>query len=85
MDTVKYIHLKHQQKRDAEDKKRQGRESLNNRLQTQTGTGLGNAYAPDMRDALRKVNEFDYQPTEDEIHFRRKFFGQYLDNPPLRK
>ena len=82
MDTVQYIRFKHQQKLNAETKVRQSQDGLNQKLNHQTGAGLGNGYAPDMRDALRRVNEFDYQPTEDEIHFRRKFFGQYLDSPP---
>ena len=73
MNTVQYIRFKQQQKHDAETKMRQTQDALNHKLNHQTGAGLGNGYAPDMRDALRRVNEFDYEPTEDKIRCRREF------------
>ena len=84
MDTAQYIRFKHQQKNDEKQKLQQSLDNKNSRLMKNTGIGLGNGNPPDMRDAMRRVNEFDYQPTEDEIHYRRKYFGQYLDSPPVK-
>ena len=85
MDTVQYIRLKQQQKNDAEQKLQRSQDNRNSRVMKKTGSGLGHGYAPDMRDAMRRVNDFDYQPTEDEIHYRRKFSGQWIDSPPPPK
>ena len=83
MDTVQYIRFKQQQKKDAEQQLQRSQDNKNSRVMKKTGSGLGHGYAPDMRDAMKKVNEFDYQPTEAEIHYRRKFSGQLIDCPPI--
>ena len=82
MDTVQYIRFKHQQKNEEQQKIRQGQDNRNSRVMTNTRIGLGSGNPPDMRDAMRRVNEFDYQPSEDEIHYRRLTSGQWTDKPP---
>jgi hypothetical protein len=66
----------------AELKRQRGnREYYNTRLDKQKPIGLGNGYTTDMRDALKQVQEYDYIPTEDEIHYRRFTTGQFIDTP----
>ena len=85
MDTTEYIRLKHHQKSAEEQKSRRTRDALNRQMDNQPTIGLGHGYAPDMREAMKKVNEFNYQPTEDEIHYRRRTSGQWIDGPPPKK
>ena len=84
MDTVKYISLKQRQRRETKQKIREGQDIRNSRLDNQQTVGLGHGYTPDMSETMRKVNEFDYQSTEAEIHMRRKFSGQWIDKPPSK-
>ena len=85
MDTVKYLHLKQQQRLDAEKKVRRGQDAILSKLDNQPSVGLGHGYAVDMTDAMRQVNNFDYRPTEDEVHYRRLTSGQWIDNPPPKR
>jgi hypothetical protein len=82
MDTVQYIRFKQQQRNDEKQKLQQGQDNRNSRVMKNTGIGLGHGYPPDMKDVIRRVNEFDYQPTEDEIHYRRLTSGSWIDKPP---
>ena len=81
MDTLKYIHFKHQQKNEEKQRLQQSQDNRNSRVMKPTGQGLGHGNPPDMRDAMRKVNEFNYTPTEDEIHYRRLTSGTWIDKP----
>ncbi len=85
MDTVKYLRLKQQQKNDAKQKRLEGQENLERKLFNKPSVGLGHGYAVDMKDAIKQVNEFDYQPTQDEINYRRLTSGQWIDNPPPKQ
>ena len=82
MDTVQYIRFKHKQMNDEKQKLQQSQDNRNNRVMRKTGSGLGHGNPPDMRDAMRRVNEFDYEPSEDEIHYRRLTSGSWIDKPP---
>ena len=59
-------------------------QQFNNRLNNRPQIGLGNDYTVDMKDALKKVQNYDYVPTEDEIHYRRMTTGQFIDIPKRR-
>ena len=81
MNTVRYIAHKHQQKVDVEQKRQRVKDELHRKMNNQPSVGLGHGYTLDMTEAMRKVNEFDYTPSEDEIHYRRLTSGQWIDNP----
>ena len=85
MNTVKYIAHRHQQKVDAEQRQQRVKTELHNKMHNKPSVGLGHGYAVDMTDAMRQVNNFDYRPTEDEIHYRRLTSGQWIDNPPPKR
>lgn len=76
---MEYMRLKHQQKSEEQAKLLRGKEQLYNRISGGAKIGLGNGYTLDMKDALKQVNDFDYTPTEAEIHYRRYTSGQWTD------
>ena len=79
---MEYMRLKHRQKNEQNDKVIEDKKRLYKSLDNNTTVGLGNGYATDMREALKQVNEYDYQMSEDEIHYRRLTSGQWIDATP---
>ena len=78
---MNYIWQKHRERHAERERQKGNKESFNNRLDNKPNIGLGNGYTTDMRQALQKVAEYDYVPTEDEIHYRRFTTGQWVDKP----
>ena len=85
MTPIQYMKFKQQQTNAALKKTQDARDGLNSRLDHKQGIGLGHGYATDMNSALQQVRDFQYTPSQEEIHYRRVTSGQWIDNPPVTK
>ena len=79
---MKYIWQKHKERHAEKERLKDNQTQLQQSMDRKTVVGLGMGYSPDMRDALKKVNDFGYVPTPEEIHYRRFTSGQWIDNSP---
>ena len=76
---MKYIRQKQLEKNAKEKYELDQRLQLYQQKENRPVQGLGFNVNPDMRDAMKQVNSFDYKPTEDEIHYRRYTSGVWTD------
>ena len=76
---MQYIRNQQLQKNAKEEHEKNQRLQLYKKREDRPVQGLGFNVNPDMREAMKQVNNFDYKPTEDEIHMRRYTSGQWID------
>ena len=69
------IEFQHRQEEELKRRKRIKNQFEYDRLTKQTRTRTASSTIPDMRDAYQQVQEFDYQPTQQEIEFRNFVTG----------
>jgi hypothetical protein len=73
-------YIQYQDRLDREHQKRQQEVSAREYAQLERTTTTRHDPFVDMRDALAQVRAKNYQPTQDEIEFRRFTSGGFLDN-----
>jgi len=73
-------YIQYQDKLDREHQQRQQEVSAREYAQLERTTTTRHDPFVDMRDALAQVRAKNYQPTQDEIEFRRFTSGGFLDN-----
>ena len=73
-------YIQYQDKLDREHQQRQQEVSAREYAQLERTTTTRHDPFVDMRDALAQVRAKNYQPTQDEIEFRRFTNGGFLDN-----
>lgn len=69
------IEFQHRQEEELKRRKRIKNQFEYDRLTKQTRTRTASSTITDMRDAYQQVRDFDYQPTQQEIEFRRFVTG----------
>ena len=69
------IEFQHRQEEELRRRKRIKNQFEYDRLTKQTRTRTASSTITDMRDAYQQVRDFDYQPTQQEIEFRRFVTG----------
>lgn len=72
--------IQYQDRLDREHQQRQQEVSAREYAQLERTTTTRHDPFVDMRDALAQVRAKNYQPTQDEIEFRRFTSGGFLDN-----
>jgi len=73
-------YIQYQDRLDREHQQRQQEVSAREYAQLERTTTTRHDPFVDMRDALAQVRAKNYQPTQDEIEFRRFTSGGFLDN-----
>jgi hypothetical protein len=76
---LQYIRQKQLEKNTKEKYEKDQRLQLYKKKENTSVQGLGFNVNPDMKEAMKQVNSFDYKPTEGEIHYRRYISGVLTD------